>query len=140
MFWEIICKVLQQISAYKVPMCCTVLYLCNFCNFSSLSRWFQVVKADVFSADSLKTHFQGQDVIMSCLGFPASIFSAVTGYSLTMNAMISAMQEARVNRIITMTSWYTERKCRLLLFDIEKNFCSYTPKFQFQTLCLSFTL
>lgn len=71
---------------------------------------FQVVEADIFSADSLKTHFKGQDVIMSCLGFPISTFSAVTGYTQSMNAMISAMREAQVSRIITMTSWYTERK------------------------------
>lgn len=70
----------------------------------------QVVEADIFSADSLKTHFKGQDVIMSCLGFPTSFFSGVTGYTLSMKAMISAMREARVSRIITMTSWYTERK------------------------------
>ncbi|KAG8011870.1 Flavin reductase (NADPH) [Nibea albiflora] len=68
----------------------------------------KVVEADIFSAESLKTHFKGQDVIMSCLGFPASIFSAVTGYTLSMKVMISAMREAQVNRIITMTSWYTE--------------------------------
>lgn len=68
----------------------------------------KVVEADIFSADSLKNHFKGQDVVMSCLGFPATIFSAVTGYTLSMNAMISAMREARVNRVITMTSWYTE--------------------------------
>ncbi|KAM8760264.1 flavin reductase (NADPH)-like [Acanthopagrus schlegelii] len=68
----------------------------------------KVVEADIFSADALKTHFKGQDVVMSCLGFPASIFSAVTGYTMSMNAMISAMRQARVNRIITMTSWYTE--------------------------------
>lgn len=75
-----------------------------------LTVGFQVVEADVFSADSLKTHFHGQDVIMSCLGFPISTFSPVTGYTQSMNAMISAMREAQVNRIITMTSWYTERK------------------------------
>ncbi|XP_068577171.1 flavin reductase (NADPH)-like isoform X1 [Cebidichthys violaceus] len=68
----------------------------------------KVVEADIFSADSLKTHFQGQDVILSCLGFPASFFSAVTGYTLSMNSVVGAMREARVNRIITMTSWYTE--------------------------------
>ncbi|TMS03964.1 Flavin reductase (NADPH) [Larimichthys crocea] len=68
----------------------------------------KVVEADIFSAESLKTHFKGQDVIMSCLGFPVSIFSAVTGYTLSMKIMISAMREAQVNRIITMTSWYTE--------------------------------
>ncbi|CAB1458400.1 unnamed protein product [Pleuronectes platessa] len=68
----------------------------------------KVVEADIFSADSLKSHFKGQDVIMSCLGFPASFFSGVSGYTLSMKAMISAMREARVNRVITMTSWYTE--------------------------------
>ncbi|KAM7415786.1 hypothetical protein PAMA_018042 [Pampus argenteus] len=68
----------------------------------------KVVEGNIFSVDSLKSHFEGQDVIMSCLGFPASFFSAVTGYTVSMNAMIGAMREARVSRIITMTSWYTE--------------------------------
>ncbi|KAM7391243.1 hypothetical protein PAMP_021943 [Pampus punctatissimus] len=68
----------------------------------------KVVEGNIFSVDSLKSHFKGQDVIMSCLGFPASFFSPVTGYTVSMNAMIGAMREARVSRIITMTSWYTE--------------------------------
>lgn len=68
----------------------------------------KVVTANIFSADSLKPHFKGQDVIMSCLGFPASFLSGVTGYSRSMHAMVGAMQEARVNRVITMTSWYTD--------------------------------
>ncbi|XP_063345924.1 uncharacterized protein LOC134638906 [Pelmatolapia mariae] len=68
----------------------------------------KVVTTDIFSADSLKTHFKDQDVVMSCLGFPASFFTGVTGYTRSMTAMVSAMQETRVNRIITMTSWYTE--------------------------------
>lgn len=70
----------------------------------------QVVQADIFSADSLKPYFEGQDVIMSCLGFPASLFSGVMGYTLSMKAVVSAMRTARVSRLITMTSWYTERK------------------------------
>lgn len=68
----------------------------------------KVVTADIFSADSMKTHFKDQDVVMSCLGFPASFFTGVTGYTRSMTAMVSAMQETHVNRIITMTSWYTE--------------------------------
>lgn len=83
----------------KVIRCICVSPLCS-----------QVVEANIFSADSLKSHFKGQDVIMSCLGFPTSFFSGVTGYTLSMKAMISAMREVRVNRIITMTSWYTDRK------------------------------
>lgn len=68
----------------------------------------KVVQADIFSEDSLKTHFKEQDVIMSCLGFQPSFFSAVTGYSQSMNAVISAMRETQVNRFIAITSWYTE--------------------------------
>lgn len=90
---------------------------------------FQVVEADIFSASSLKAHFKGQDVIMSCLGFPTSMFSAVTGYSQSMSAIISAMREARVNRIVTMTSWYTERKC---FFSRSHPLCS----FMYFALCL----
>lgn len=70
----------------------------------------QVVEADIFSADSLTPVFRGQDVIMSCLGFPASLFSVVTGYTLSMKAVVSAMRTGQVSRLITMTSWYTERK------------------------------
>ncbi|TNN60151.1 Flavin reductase (NADPH) [Liparis tanakae] len=55
----------------------------------------KVVEADIFSADSLKVHFRGQDVILSCLGFPISFFSAVTGYSLSMSSVVAAMREAR---------------------------------------------
>lgn len=73
------------------------------------SLCFQVVKADIFSADSLKTHFKDQDVVMSCLGFPASFFSGVTGYTMSMSAVTGAMRQAQVTRLITMTSWYTER-------------------------------
>lgn len=68
----------------------------------------KVVEADIFSAESLKPHFKGQDVIMSCLGFPVSFLSGVTGYTQSMNSMVNAMRGARVNRVITMTSWYTE--------------------------------
>lgn len=68
----------------------------------------KVAEANIFSADSLKDHFKGQDVVMSCLGFSPSFFSAVTGYSLSMNSIVNAMREAKVNRLITMTSWYTE--------------------------------
>ncbi|XP_004072091.1 flavin reductase (NADPH) [Oryzias latipes] len=68
----------------------------------------KVVKADIFAAESLKDHFKDQDVVMSCLGFPASFFSGVTGYTMSMAAVVSAMREARVSRLIAMTSWYTE--------------------------------
>ncbi|KAJ0039431.1 hypothetical protein NL108_014240, partial [Boleophthalmus pectinirostris] len=67
-----------------------------------------VVEANIFSKDSLKNHFEGHDAVMSCLGFSTSFFSAVTGYTQSMEATVEAMREAKVNRLITMTSWYTE--------------------------------
>uniref|UniRef100_A0AAV2MQS9 NAD(P)-binding domain-containing protein n=1 Tax=Knipowitschia caucasica TaxID=637954 RepID=A0AAV2MQS9_KNICA len=70
----------------------------------------KVVEANIFSADSLKEPLTGQDVVMSCLGFPTSFMSAVTGYTLSMHATVRAMRDAKVSRLITMTSWYTERK------------------------------
>ncbi|XP_060681856.1 flavin reductase (NADPH)-like [Hemiscyllium ocellatum] len=68
----------------------------------------KVVKANIFSAESLVEHFNEQDAIMSCLGFPLSIFSDVTGYTESIEAIAHAMREAKVTRLIAMTSWYTK--------------------------------
>ncbi|XP_067894811.1 flavin reductase (NADPH)-like isoform X2 [Heterodontus francisci] len=68
----------------------------------------KVVEANIFSADSLVEHFNEQDVIISCLGFPISIFSRVTGYTESIKAIVAAMRAAKVTRIIAMTSWYTK--------------------------------
>ncbi|KAG9261836.1 flavin reductase (NADPH) [Astyanax mexicanus] len=68
----------------------------------------KVVEGNIFSEESLKPHFKDQDAVMSCLGFPPALMSGVTGYTESMTATLGAMREARVNRIITMTSWYTE--------------------------------
>ncbi|XP_032880406.1 flavin reductase (NADPH)-like isoform X1 [Amblyraja radiata] len=68
----------------------------------------KVVQADIFSADSLVEHFNEQNVVMSCLGFPISIFSQVTQYTESMKAIIASMRLAKVKRIIAMTSWYTQ--------------------------------
>ncbi|KAJ8415575.1 hypothetical protein AAFF_G00425550 [Aldrovandia affinis] len=68
----------------------------------------KVVEGNIFSEDSLKPHIKDHDAVISCLGFPASFIYGVTGYSLSMNAVINAMRQVKVNRIITMTSWYTD--------------------------------
>ncbi|XP_062387038.1 flavin reductase (NADPH)-like [Sardina pilchardus] len=70
----------------------------------------KVVKGDVFSKDSLKPLLQGHDAVISCLGFPISPLFGVTGYTTSMRAVVRAMQEVEVNRLITMTSWYTDSK------------------------------
>ncbi|KAL4660451.1 hypothetical protein GN956_G524 [Arapaima gigas] len=67
----------------------------------------KVVEGDIFSEENLKLHFKEQDAIVSCLGFPVSWWYGVTGYTASMTAIVGAMREARVNRLIAMTSWYT---------------------------------
>ncbi|KAF5906631.1 flavin reductase (NADPH)-like, partial [Clarias magur] len=68
----------------------------------------KVVEGNIFSEESLKPHFTGQDVVMSCLGFQPSFFNGVDGYTQSMTAILNAMQEVKVNRLIAMTSWYTD--------------------------------
>ncbi|XP_078257965.1 flavin reductase (NADPH)-like isoform X2 [Rhinoraja longicauda] len=68
----------------------------------------KVVQADIFSADSLVEHFNEQDVVISCLGFPITIFSRIIGYTESMKAIVASMRQAKVKRIIAMTSWYTQ--------------------------------
>ncbi|KAG8454365.1 hypothetical protein GDO86_000841 [Hymenochirus boettgeri] len=67
----------------------------------------KVVEANVFSSESLVEHFKGQDAVMSCLGFPYKLFSSISGYTASMTAIVTAMRQSGVNRIVTMTSWYT---------------------------------
>ncbi|TRY95891.1 hypothetical protein DNTS_021413 [Danionella cerebrum] len=50
----------------------------------------------------------GQDAVLSCLGFPISFWQGVTGYTQSMTATLNAMRDVKVNRIITMTAWYTD--------------------------------
>ncbi|XP_077131051.1 flavin reductase (NADPH)-like isoform X2 [Ranitomeya variabilis] len=68
----------------------------------------KVVEANIFSSDSLAEHFQGQDAVVSCLGFPYKVFSSISGYTDSMTAIAVAMRQTGVNRMVTMTSWYTD--------------------------------
>ncbi|XP_069486618.1 flavin reductase (NADPH)-like [Ambystoma mexicanum] len=72
----------------------------------------KVVEANVFSAESLTEHFQDQDAIVSCLGFPYKLLSAISGYTDSMTAIVTAMRQAKVNRLVAMTSWYTDSNSR----------------------------
>ncbi|XP_053107825.1 uncharacterized protein LOC128325934 isoform X2 [Hemicordylus capensis] len=67
----------------------------------------KVVETDIFSADQLSEHFQGQDAILSCLGFPYRIFSSISGYTDSMKAITAAGRRSNVKHIIVMTSWFT---------------------------------
>nr|XP_006626656.1 PREDICTED: uncharacterized protein At2g34460, chloroplastic-like [Lepisosteus oculatus] len=68
----------------------------------------KVVEGNIFSEDSLSPHFKGQDAVISCLGFRLSVFTSVSGFSDSMKATVNAMKQAKVNRIIAMSSWFSE--------------------------------
>ncbi|XP_027228588.2 flavin reductase (NADPH) isoform X1 [Penaeus vannamei] len=67
----------------------------------------KVVKADVFDESSLAKPFADQDAVVSCLGFPRNP-QPVTGYTESMKAIVGAMRNANIERIVTMTAWYTD--------------------------------
>ncbi|KPP67948.1 flavin reductase (NADPH)-like [Scleropages formosus] len=70
----------------------------------------QVVEGDIFSEESLRGHFREQDAVVSCLGFSPSWWYGVTGYTASMRAIVGALRDARVTRLVAMTSWYTDPK------------------------------
>lgn len=45
MFWEIVCKVLQQILGNEIPMSCLALLLCNFLEESVMGSYIYLVTA-----------------------------------------------------------------------------------------------
>lgn len=81
-----------------------------------------MVETNIFSAEQLSEHLQGQDAVISCLGFPYKIFSAISGYADSMRAIVAAMRQSDVSRIIAMTSWYTSREYSYHLI-IQVNTC-----------------
>ncbi|XP_014372631.1 uncharacterized protein At2g34460, chloroplastic-like [Alligator sinensis] len=79
----------------------------NITNLTIQHKNLKVVETNIFSAEQLSEHLQGQDAVISCLGFPYKIFSAISGYADSMRAIVAAMRQSDVSRIIAMISWYT---------------------------------
>ncbi|KAL4220461.1 hypothetical protein ACF0H5_020861 [Mactra antiquata] len=70
----------------------------------------KVVKANIFDAETLSEHFEGQDAVLSCLGCGPSWFSlwTITFYTDSAKPIISAMRKQGLRRLIFMASWYTK--------------------------------
>ncbi|KAJ8026508.1 Flavin reductase (NADPH) [Holothuria leucospilota] len=77
----------------------------NTSNYSIDHEKLKVVNGDIFSVDSLVSHFKGCDVVMSCLGTRTWFY--VTIYSDTINVIIEATRKAGISRFIVVTSWCT---------------------------------
>ena len=75
--------------------------------------------ADIFSCESLTPIFRGQDLVISALGFPKQLDEKMKKFTESMAAVLEAMREARLGRIITMSAWYTNPLTRTgqLMFD-----------------------
>jgi putative NADH-flavin reductase len=83
-----------------------------------------VVKGDIFNPDSLAPIFRGHDVIISVLGFPKQVEEVMVKFTQTMESILKAMKIANVQRLITISAWYTDPNTRKGMLNI---FC---PNFQ----------
>ncbi len=75
---------------------------------------FQVVTADIFSAEDLAKHFTGCDAVVSCLGVGSSSLSGVIWpeglYSRSIKCIAEGMRKAGVRRLLCMSGWHTESR------------------------------
>jgi hypothetical protein len=58
----------------------------------------------------LAKHMEGCTAVLSALGQPGLQISAMTFYEDSMKSIVTAMRDAKVKRLICMTSMYT--KCK----------------------------
>ncbi|CAH3167701.1 unnamed protein product [Porites evermanni] len=69
----------------------------------------EVVKGDVFQADSLIPILEGKNAVMSCLGFHrGTFFTPTTLYSKSITEIITAMERNGIERLVCITGIYTQ--------------------------------
>ena len=89
-----------------------------------------MVKGDIFNPESLAPIFKGHDVIISVLGFPKQVDEIMVKFTQTMESILKAMKIANVQRLITISAWYTDpntRKGKFITFcsNFQIIFCLY---------------
>ena len=77
------------------------------------------LQADVFDPVSLAPIFKGHDVVVSVLGFHKQLEGTMTKFTESMSAILKAMKDAGVARVVTISAWYTDPKTRVgqFMFD-----------------------
>jgi len=65
----------------------------------------QIEKVDLSDAGSLVSGLSGVDAVLSALGSRAGIWTPCTLYTDTMAVIATAMRQAGVKRIVSITSW-----------------------------------
>ena len=51
-------------------------------------------------------------VVMSALGFPKQVEEPMTRFTDSMEAVLRAMETSGVDRVVTMSAWYTDPATR----------------------------
>jgi len=70
------------------------------------------VQGDVFDAASMAPLLEGQDAVISCLGFPKTD-GEIFAFSESMVAIVDAMKRAELRRLVTISAWYTDPVARV---------------------------
>ena len=80
-------------------------------SFQSHENFTAIPGVDIFSADNLEKGFDGADVVVSCLGCRPTLMpwgQEITFYSESIKVIVEAMRRRNVNRIVAMTSMFTD--------------------------------
>ena len=90
---------------------------CWFLSYDLLSqmKWIKQqleLQADIFDPASLVPILKGHDVVVSVLGFPKQLEETMTKFTESMSAIMRAMKEAGVGRVVTISAWYTDPNTR----------------------------
>jgi biliverdin reductase/flavin reductase len=72
--------------------------------------FLQVVKCDLMNPLELAKYMEGRMAVLSALGQPGLQISAMTFYEDSMKSIVTAMRNAKVKRLICVTSFYS--KCK----------------------------
>ncbi|XP_035666913.1 uncharacterized protein YwnB-like [Branchiostoma floridae] len=62
---------------------------------------------NVTSVESLTRHFKGKDAVVSALGHVGELKDTVAIFSESIKAIVPAMRNAGVCRLLTLSAWYT---------------------------------
>lgn len=79
--------------------------------FHEIDKFSVVPNVDIFDAGNLENAFEGSDAVVSCLGATPSLMPwgrEITLHSESIKAIVEAMRKSKVNRLIAITSYFTE--------------------------------
>ncbi|CAF0856167.1 unnamed protein product [Adineta steineri] len=71
-------------------------------------KHLEVITCDLMNPLELTAHMEGRIAVLSALGQPGLQISAITLYEDSMKSIVTAMRNAKVKRLICVTSFYTK--------------------------------